>query len=300
MRCTRIMALVGSLAVTILLPAAQPARAGDLAEVKARGKLLMITYPVQSTHFVSIKLDVLRDSGLKLTDLRRPEQFAGIDVELMNGFARSLGVELEIRPVADGYGALIPALDRRDGDLIASELTITPQRQAKADFSLPYVSNWIAVVVRRDSHIATPADLRNARGAVLRGSSHPEFLNAAVPGVHLQTTSFDLESLEAVANGSVDFALMDTGAPPGQSVDTMHPGLKVAFRLREIGDGIAVRKGSDLLAPLNAYLEKMKSSGVLRSILERNGFPAAASTPSSSPTALSAPALVAPPPHGHC
>jgi hypothetical protein len=61
---------------------AQVAPAGDLAAVKQRGKLVMLTYPVQGTHFISVNLDAMRERGLKLVELRQPEQFQGIDVEL--------------------------------------------------------------------------------------------------------------------------------------------------------------------------------------------------------------------------
>jgi ABC-type amino acid transport substrate-binding protein len=262
-------AVAGSAAVSA-------ASAGDLADVQARGKLVMLTYPVQGTHFSSVDLEAMRQAGLKLSELRQPEQFRGIDIELMTGFAKSLGVKLEIHAVLDGYGALLPSLNRREGDLVASELTITPQRQQLAAFTAPYASNWIAVVVRRDSLIASPADLRGKRASLLSGSSHVEFLKSVAPGARIQLTQFDLEDLGAVDSGSADFTLMDTPAPPAGEVDALHPNLKVAFRLREIGDGIAVRKDSDLLAPLNAYLAALKASGELARILDRNGFPHAA------------------------
>ena len=246
--------------------------AGDLAAVKARGTLVMLTYPVQGTHFIAVDLDAARAAGLKLGELRRPKHFKGIDVELMSGFARSLGVALEIHPIAGGYGALLPALNSRLGDLVASEFTITPKRLAQAAFSRPYVSNWIAVVVRRDSTIGAPADLNGKLGAVLSGSSHVEFVTAAAPGVKIHPTAFDLESLAAVEERTTAFALMDTGAPPGEPVDALHPDLKVAFRLHNVGDGIAVRKGSDLLPPLDAYLAALDSSGELERILDRNQF----------------------------
>lgn len=261
-------------AAALCLGGARAAAAGDLASVKARGKLVMLTYPVQGTHFISVNLDVMREQGLKLAELREPAQFQGIDVELMNGFARSLGVTLEIHAITGGYGALIPALLERQGDLVASELTITPGRRARADFTAPYVSNWVAVVVPRASGIAAPADLAAKKGAVLSGSSHIEFLHAAAPSAAILATSFDLESLDAVDSGRVDFALMDTSAAPGEPVDALHPGLKVGFRLCQIGDGVAVRPGSDLLAALDAYLAGVERSGELRRILVRNGFAA--------------------------
>jgi ABC-type amino acid transport substrate-binding protein len=84
-------------------------------------------------------------------------------------------------------------------------------------------------------------------------------------------TSFDLESLEAVEHGEADYTLIDTSVPVGESLDALHPGVKVAFRLREFGDAVAVRKGSDLLKPLDEYLASLKKSGELKRILVRNG-----------------------------
>src|SRR5580693_2902399 len=161
------------------------AAAADLAEVKARGKLVMLCYPTQDSHFVAADLDVMRAQGLKLGDLRKPEHFKGLEVDLLDGFARSLGVELEIHALTTGYDAVLSALAGRQGDVAASELTITPRRRAIADFSRPYISGWLAVVTRRDSPIAAAADLAGKKGAVVRGSSHLEFLLAAAPGVKI-------------------------------------------------------------------------------------------------------------------
>jgi ABC-type amino acid transport substrate-binding protein len=250
------------------------ARAGDLAAVKARGKLVLLCHPVQDSPFVAVNLDVMRERGLKLDALRKPEEFTGAEVELAKGFARRLGVQLEIHAIVEGYDALLPALVGRAGDLAASELTITPKRLLSVDFSTPYVSDWLAVVARRDSKIASLADLSGSKGAVIGGSSHLEFLRAAAPEAKVTLTSFDLESLEAVEHGEADYTLIDTSVPVGESLDAMHPGVKVAFRLREFGDAIAVRKGSDLLKPLDDYLAGLKKSGELQRILGRNGVQA--------------------------
>jgi polar amino acid transport system substrate-binding protein len=265
------------LALTALLlggAAAAAEAAGDLAAVKARGKLILLCHPVQGSPFVAVDLDVMRERGLKLSELRRPEEFTGAEVELAKGFAKSLGVGLEIHAIAESFDALLPALLARQGDLAASELTITPKRLLTVDFSTPYVSDWLAVAVRRESQIASLADLKGKKGAVVGGSSLLEFLRAAAPEVQVQQTSFDLESLEAVEHGEADFTLIDTSVPVGESLDALHPGVKVAFRLREFGDAIAVRKGSDLLAHLDNYLAGLKKSGELKRLLDRHGVQA--------------------------
>jgi|GEM_PF-3985628 len=64
------------LAVVILLVLwSQAAHAGDLADVKARGKLIMLSYPVQGNPFISVDLEVMQQRGLKLMDLRKPDEF---------------------------------------------------------------------------------------------------------------------------------------------------------------------------------------------------------------------------------
>ena len=251
--------------------AESPKPASDLAAVKARGRLVLLCHPVQDSPFVAANLDAMREGGLKLSDLSRPEQFTGAEIEIVRGFAKKLGVPLTIHVVVESFDALLAALRDGQGDLAASELTITPKRLETLDFSTPYVSDWLAVVTRRGSPIASVADLQGKKGAVVGGSSLLEFLRAAAPQAQVNTTSFDLESLEAVEHGDADFTVVDTSVPVGASLDALHPELKVAFRLREFGDAIALRKGSNLLAPLNAYLAGLKKSGELRKILDRNG-----------------------------
>ena len=266
-----------------LLLSARPAAAADLADVKAHGKLVMLTFPVQGGFFDFVNVDLMRDQGLTLKDLHKPEQFDGIDVDVVNGFAKSLGVELEIQVTPDGFGSLLPALVRRECDLVASELTITPGRQEIVAFSTPYATNWIAVVVRRGTRIAGPADFMGKKAAIIRGSSHMELLKSVAPEVPVEGTGFDLESLEALESGRVDFTLVDSTVPPGEVVDVLHPDLLVAFRFKEINDGIAVRKGSDLLPALDAYLARIRKSGELQKILDRHGFGKAAQKPVHTP-----------------
>src|SRR6185295_16404727 len=109
----------------LLALAAHPLLAGDLADVKARGKLVVVIFPNQDIPFVRVKLDALRQRNLKLTERRDPADFDGIDIDVMEGFAKSLGVKLEVFTLASSFGDLIPSLLRREGDVVANSLTIT-------------------------------------------------------------------------------------------------------------------------------------------------------------------------------
>jgi len=263
-------------------PGAQAAPQSDLAAVKARGKLILLSYPLLEGTFVGVDMDAMRKSGLQLKDLRDPAVFRGIDIELIKGFAESLGVKLEIHPVTSGYDGLLPALLKGEGDLVASSYSITAQRQASADFSDPYVTGSVVVAVPMESPIKALSDLRGKRVAVMHGSSQLERVQALDLDLKVQLTDFALQNYVAVTEGKADFTVLDSYAPVGAPVSAVYPDLKVALSLSEFSYSIAARKGSDLLAPLNAYLAQLKKSGELGRILSRD-LPEAGAAPASPP-----------------
>ena len=269
--CSPIPCPRGVPALALLLAAALPvalaAQVSDVAAVKSRGKLTLLCYPLVDGTFVGVDVEAMRQGKVPLKELRDPAAFHGIDVELMQGFARSLGVKLEVRPVTSGYDGLLPALVKGEGDLIASSYSITEQRKASADFSDPYITGWIAVAVPKESSISTLEDLRGKRVAVMHGSSQLERAQALDLDLKLQLTDFALQNYVAVTEGKADFTLFDSYAAVGAPVSEVYPALKVALRLSEFNYGVAVRKGSDLLAPLNAYLEQVRKSGELARIV---------------------------------
>jgi ABC-type amino acid transport substrate-binding protein len=201
--------------------------------------------------------------------MRDPAAFQGLDVELLKGFAAKLGVKLEIHSLTSSYGELIPALLRREGDLVANSLTITPKRRESVDFSNPYMLGWEVVAVRPDSPIASAADLKGKRCAVAPGTSLVESLKRIAPEAQLVEKEFPLATYVAVQEGEADCAMSENATPVGETMKPPQLPLKVAFRVRPFDYGIAVRKGSDLLAPLNEYLEAAKRSGELKRLVER-------------------------------
>jgi L-cystine transport system substrate-binding protein len=261
--------ILWTLGLALLL--GHPAHAADLADVKTRGKLVMLAFPAVEDPFVAVDVEAMRAAGLKLADMRDPESFHGVDVDLVKGFAQSLGVKLEMRPQTGGYGELLPALLAGQGDLVASRLTITPKRHEAADFSAPYFSQWAVAAVRKDSKLAALADLKGKRVAVMKGSSHFEFLSALNLNPEIRLTGYNMESYNAVLEAQADYALMDSRAAVGEPVSAQFSDLKVGVRVHRSDQGVMVRKGSDLKAALDAYISGLRASGELEKILARYG-----------------------------
>ncbi len=255
------------LAWLLLLPLlAAPAAAQDLARIHKSGKLVMLAFPHQQNTFIRVNLakGAMVKSG-------SADYFQGFDVDLMLGFAKKLGVELEIRPVSEpSYRALIPDLLAGRGDLIASSLAITEERREHVAFSRPYFRAWPVIVTRESNdEIHGLADLKYRVGAVGAGSSHEErLLKMGVATEMLRRYDFTIEAYGAVADGQAEYLMADNSS--AATVLKEEKGLKIAFSLPEQHFfGVAVPPGSDLLPALDAYLAEIEKSGELAKLRER-------------------------------
>ena len=112
----------------------------------------------------------------------------GMITELLQLFQADINVALdrrleqvEIVPMPVSRDRLIPALLSGQADLVAADLTITEERQALVDFSIPLVSGVDEIVVfapGRGAGVATLDDLAGQNLYVRRSSSYHEHLLA--------------------------------------------------------------------------------------------------------------------------
>jgi ABC-type amino acid transport substrate-binding protein len=228
---------------------------GSLAAVKARGKLVMLCFPHQENPFIRVKTEI---------DLNHYE---GIDVEVMEGFARSLGAALEVRQVKPSFAALVPALLSGQGDVIASSFSITPERRSKVEFSRPYFTVHTVVVAPAASGLRSPADLAGKTAATVRGSSQEERIKALRPG-RIHYVEFTRWNYDALDEKAADFTVLDDTST--LRLLRFYPHLKVAFELPGADPyGYAVKPGSDLRAALDLYLAEIQANGRLDAIVHR-------------------------------
>jgi len=221
----------------IAFAAADPAAARSVAQIKAGGELVMLSYLGANESF----LRRIPGGG-----------YEGLDYELVAGFARTLGVRLRV-VAKPRFAELIPALLAGEGDLIASTMSITTEREALVDFTGPYFPVVVMVLAKKGSGLSGIESLAGKRAGVPPGTTLEA--RAARMGFTSVTPNARgaAEALQSLDSDAVDVVLMESSL--ALPVLTREPRLELVTTLPEVEQyGLAVPPGSDLRAELDRFL----------------------------------------------
>lgn len=75
------------------------------------------------------------------------KDYEGFDITLSEYIAQKENARLQIKDLA--FTHLIDALNAGEIDFIAAALTVTPERQNEVDFSIPYFSSELVIVIKK-------------------------------------------------------------------------------------------------------------------------------------------------------
>ncbi len=146
--------------------ACQVRAADTLDEIKTRGVLLW-------------GADAEGGAPYVYPDPQKPEQLTGFEHDLADAIAAKLGVKAQM--VQNQWDQLVPALERRNFDIILNGLEITPDNQQHIAMSLPYFVYAQQIVTRKETDGLS--ELENLKGkpvGVLSGSVAERLLEKSV------------------------------------------------------------------------------------------------------------------------
>ncbi|MFT3850247.1 MAG: amino acid ABC transporter substrate-binding protein [Propionivibrio sp.] len=192
----------------------------------------------------------------------------GFDVEIAQDIARRLGVKAEF--VEGKWDGLIAGLDARRYDAVINEVTITGERQAKYDFSTPYIVSKAVLLVRADNaSIKSFDDLKGKKSAHTLTSNWAQL--ATKYGAELVGTDGFNQSLDLVLAGRADATINDSLSYLDFKKRKPDAPVKVAVTLANAEyQGVLIRKGNpELLAAINKALEDAKADGTYLSISKK-------------------------------
>ena len=166
------------------------------------------------------------------------DEVEGFDVDLGRAIADALGVEPNfIEAISDNR---IPFLQDGTADLILSTITITTDRDAEIDSSIPYYIAEGRVLVPDDSDITGVDDLAGKTVCTATGSTYEENLAQNAPKAELRLVDSYSECLELVQTGAVDAVSTDDVILTGMIIQD--DSLKLAgegYTVEPYGAGIA-------------------------------------------------------------
>ena len=192
----------------------------------------------------------------------------GYDVEVATAVAEELGVEVKFEETQ--WDAIFAGLEAGRFDVIANQVSITPEREEKYTFSTPYtVSTGVIVVPADDSSITSFEDLDGKTTAQSLTSNW--YALAEESGATIEAVEGWAQSVALVEQDRVDATINDklTFLDYAQTNDAS--GLKVAAETEEESlSAFAFRKGSSALAiAFDEALVALTDDGTLAEISEK-------------------------------
>ena len=195
----------------------------------------------------------------------------GYDVDMFNAVAAEAGMEAEFKMTAwDGIFAGIAA---GNYDVIASAVTITPERQRAFAFTVPYYDVQQIVVLRKGDSATGFADLK---GKVIGGQiGTTGIFVAQKSGVDMTIREYDNVGLamQDLLNSRIDAVVCDS--PVALYYANQKEGfadqLTVAFRTEATESfGFVVRKDrKDLVERLNKGIEAVRAKGIEAKLIHK-------------------------------
>ena len=200
----------------------------------------------------------------------------GFDVDLMNAIAEDQGFEIEWTQL--GFDGLIPALESKQIDIIASGMWASPERAKIVDFSTTYYDSGLVLAVKVDNNTITGADslTSDMKVAAQIGTSSADLVQQwEDEGKIAEAKIYDKvnEAVMDLQNGTVDALLND------KPVTTEYMS-KQPDKIKIVGDilneesyGFAVNKeNKDLLDMINAGLQNVIDNGTYDQLLAKWGL----------------------------
>ena len=191
---------------------------------------------------------------------------AGYDVEVAQKIAEKLGVEAEF--VEAAWDSLLIGVDTGRFDTVINQVSITPERQEKYDFSDPYYFNARTVIVRGDDdRIKSEEDLKGMKVATNLTNAYIGWLEER--GAEIVGVDTSGESAEMLLSGRVDFTNFSQVVLNDYLKEHPDADLRVAFVIpnSEAQVGVPIRKGEErLLAKVNEILQELRDEGTLQEL----------------------------------
>lgn len=212
-------------------------------------------------------------------------EYSGMEIDLATALAEELGVDVEFTTVTAATRTEL--LDSGDIDCVMATFTITEERKESWDFTTPYYTDHVTVLVEDSSGIKTLADLEGKLVGVSSGSTSARALTSAmidagvIDGKDFSKDTFDAATWKegisfqqfddypgistALAAGQIDAFCVDKSILAVYKIDGRSY-IEDEFAPQEYG--IATKKDSGFSAYCEAFIQAKLEDGTIEGLIE--------------------------------
>jgi polar amino acid transport system substrate-binding protein len=199
-------------------------------------------------------------------------QVAGFDIDLMKAIGQHLGKKIEFKTME--FQGLLAALSSKNVDMVIAGLSVTPQRQARVDFSVPYSNARIAMLVDKKHHIIKADDLKPNMvvgaqlGTIWSLIAHDM---SVVHGFRIKSLASNLILVEELKAKRIDAVILEESQ--AEQFATKNPGLS-NFSVKEYGSSfaIALPKNSPIKKNIDYTIKSLKNNGTIDALNKKWGI----------------------------
>jgi len=194
-------------------------------------------------------------------------KLTGYDVEVAEAVAQKLGRKAEFSE--NTFDAIFAGLEAKRYDVIANQISVTPERQAKYAFSQPYtVSTGVVVTRADDTSVTTAADIKGKTSAQSTTSNWAEA--ARNGGAKVEAVEGFSQAVVLLKQKRVDITINDNLAVLDYLKTSGDSGVKIAAEIGEKTDqAFAFRKDSPLAKEFDTALQALRADGSLTRISQK-------------------------------
>ena len=203
-------------------------------------------------------------------------KLVGFDTELAEAVFGAMGFKVIFKLI--DWNAKYTDLESGNIDCVWNGFTCNTadddgiMRSEKVDFSFKYMENRQVIVCKKDSGIASAADLAGKQGGAESGSAGESY-GKSFEGANIKGFPYQTDCLMEVNAGTIDYAVVDAQLAKSYAGKGDYQNLVIVDALSSDVEYYAIgfKKGSDLTAKVNQQLEKLAADGTMMKLAEKYG-----------------------------
>ena len=195
------------------------------------------------------------------------QDIIGIDADIAKAIADKMGLELKIEDME--FDSIITAVSTGKADLGLAGMTVTPDRQKNVDFSDTYANGVQVIIVKEDSTIAKPDDLKGKKIGVQLSTTGDLTATDEFGKDSVVQYNKGNDAVMALTQGQVDAVIIDN--EPAKSYVEANKGLKILDTefLNEDYAACISKDNAGLTKAVNKALAELKADGTLQKIVDK-------------------------------